>query len=147
MSIPTRPTYAGRRWLLLLSLLLGLAAHAVPERYSYDPGRSEIMRLVAAEAMAEGLAPDLALAVARVESDFVASAVSPAGAVGVMQIMPATAWGEFLVPREDLFNAEVNVNLGVRFLKQLIDRYGDVEIACPTTTVAPPFADRPGRCA
>ncbi len=66
---------------------------------------------------------DVALvkAVIRAESDFVPQAVSPKGALGLMQLMPATAhrhnvWRIF-EPRE-------NVEGGVTHLRYLLDRYG-----------------------
>jgi soluble lytic murein transglycosylase-like protein len=63
----------------------------------------------------------LVKAVIRAESDFVPRAVSPAGALGLMQLMPATArlrnvWRVF-EPRE-------NVEGGVSHLRYLLDRYG-----------------------
>ena len=51
------------------------------------PTRTEIKRLVVEEADATRIPPSLALAVAKVESDFQAEALSPKGARGVMQIM------------------------------------------------------------
>ena len=74
--------------------------------------------------------PALAMAVAKVESDFRANAVSKKGAIGVMQIMPRTAFLEFGVKRKDLFNPKINVNIGVKFLDKLIKTYkGDIGIA------------------
>lgn len=63
----------------------------------------------------------LVKAVIRAESDFVPRAVSPKGALGLMQLMPATArmhnvWRAF-EPRE-------NVEGGVTHLRYLLDRYG-----------------------
>ena len=74
--------------------------------------------------------PALAMAVAKVESDFRANAVSKKGAIGVMQIMPRTALLEFGVKRKDLFNPKINVNIGIKFLDKLIKTYrGDIGIA------------------
>ena len=76
------------------------------------------------------VSPSLALAVAKVESNFRADVVSHKGAVGVMQIMPRTALLEFGVKRNKLFNPQVNIRLGVQFLDRLIKKYkGDVGIA------------------
>lgn len=68
--------------------------------------------------------PALALAVADVESNFNPNAVSSAGAVGVMQIMPHTAKTVFGVRRNELFEPRKNIALGIKFLDQLIERYG-----------------------
>ena len=73
--------------------------------------------------MATTVPPSLALAVAKVESDFRARALSSAGARGVMQIMPATAKGEFGVSADELWDARLNVQLGIDFLARLIKRY------------------------
>ncbi|WP_051244493.1 lytic transglycosylase domain-containing protein [Thalassobaculum salexigens] len=86
--------------------------------------REEVRRMVVQEAQRSARVPaSLALAVAEAESDFVADAVSSAGARGVMQIMPATARGEFGVAAEDLWNPRLNIQLGVAFLQSLIERY------------------------
>lgn len=88
------------------------------------PSRDEIRRMVVQEALrSDRVPPSLALAVAEAESDFVADAVSPAGARGVMQIMPATARGEFGIGADELWNPRLNIQLGVAFLDQLIARY------------------------
>lgn len=87
--------------------------------------RREIQDLVVREAQRNGVVPPaLALAVARVESNFDADALSHAGAIGVMQIMPATAWGEFRVAADELWDPRVNVRLGIEFLALLYERYG-----------------------
>lgn len=91
--------------------------------------RAEIMDIVEQEAYRQGLDPSLAMAVAETESNFNASAVSYAGAIGVMQIMPATARGEFGVNEHQLYNPHINARLGVSFLKQLLNRYGREDIA------------------
>ena len=88
-----------------------------------------IQRLVITEAMATRVPPSLALAVARVESAFNPSAVSSAGARGVMQIMPKTARDEFGVSADELWDARLNVQLGIDFLEQLYDRYGRWDLA------------------
>lgn len=74
--------------------------------------------------------PSLALAVAQVESNFNANAVSSKGAIGVMQIMPRTALYEFGVAKNSLFNPKTNIKIGIKFLDQLIIKYnGRIDIA------------------
>jgi soluble lytic murein transglycosylase-like protein len=83
-------------------------------------------------ARAEGIDPDLAFGLVRVESEFNHRAVSPVGARGLTQLMPSTA-RYFRVngtSRHDLFDSETNLRIGFRYLKTLIDRYdGNVRLA------------------
>lgn len=90
-----------------------------------DESKAEIQRVLVEEALINGaVPPSLALAVARVESNFDADVVSHAGAIGVMQIMPATARSEFGVPAHRLTDARLNSQLGVAFLHRLYKAYG-----------------------
>ena len=74
--------------------------------------------------------PSLALAVARTESDLRPHVVSHAGAVGIMQIMPATAFGLYKIRRAELFDPQTNIRVGVRFLDHLIKKYnGRIDLA------------------
>ena len=68
--------------------------------------------------------PALALAVAKVESDFNAAALSSAGARGVMQIMPDTGRDEFSVEEDELWNARLSIQLGIDYLGQLYRQDG-----------------------
>ncbi len=92
--------------------------------------RVEIKNMVMQEAVRMRVPISLALAVAHAESNFDPRAVSPRGARGVMQIMPATASGEYGIRPGLLFNPRINVRLGLHFLKRLLDRYrGRVDLA------------------
>ncbi len=86
--------------------------------------RVDVKRMVVEQALDHDVPPSLALAVAKVESNFDDRALSPAGARGVMQIMPRTAESEFDVQAERLWDAETNIRIGVRYLKQLHAQYG-----------------------
>jgi soluble lytic murein transglycosylase len=79
-----------------------------------------------------GIAPSLAYAVMRSESAFLPSAVSPVGARGLMQLMPETAAAvlhEKKIDPERLYNPELNIRLGTRHLKDLLDQYKGDKIA------------------
>lgn len=82
------------------------------------------------QAQVNGIDPRLALSVARAESHFRPAAVSRKGAVGVMQLMPATAlWvansmGQKALPHGALQNPRTNIILGVRYLAYLNRLYG-----------------------
>ena len=74
--------------------------------------------------------PSLALAVAQVESNFNANAISNKGAIGVMQIMPKTARDMYGVPKHKLFDPVINIKIGISFLDHLIKKYkGRIDIA------------------
>lgn len=74
--------------------------------------------------------PYLAAAIIREESQYDEKALSVVGAVGLMQLMPVTAnavaqrHGFPAVGREELFDRETNIRLGVRYLGQLLEQYG-----------------------
>ncbi|MGN6530116.1 MAG: lytic transglycosylase domain-containing protein [Burkholderiaceae bacterium] len=77
--------------------------------------------LVAAAARKNALSPELIHAVIRAESRYDARAVSPKGAVGLMQLLPATGrrFGA-----QDLFSAQENVAAGAGYLRWLMGRFG-----------------------
>lgn len=79
--------------------------------------------LVYAEAVRQEVNPELAVAVARAESGLNQGARSPAGAIGLMQLMPATAKELDVNP----YDARDNAKGGVRYLKQLAQRFPDDE--------------------
>ena len=105
--------------------LLTLALWVVGLTPAFALTRVEVKRLVVETALDKNVPPSLALAVAKIESNFDTRALSPAGARGVMQIMPKTAKDEFGVDEDDLWDARTNVRLGVRFLKELHHMYGE----------------------
>jgi len=82
-----------------------------------------IQKFLVDEANRQQIDPALALAIAKVESDFNPRALSHAGAKGIMQIMPATAEGVYGVSRNQLFDAKTNITLGISFIKKLLTRY------------------------
>jgi soluble lytic murein transglycosylase-like protein len=78
---------------------------------------------------------DLVRALIQAESAFNPRAVSPKGARGLMQLMPATA-AEYGVA--DAFNPAENIRAGVKYLKQLLDTYeGRVELALAAYNAGP----------
>jgi soluble lytic murein transglycosylase len=85
--------------------------------------------IVQAEAARRRLAPTLILAIIRSESAFVTDARSAAGALGLMQLMPATARetakriGLRLDRIEQLYRPAENIALGAAYLDQMLERY------------------------
>lgn len=96
----------------------------VPSGASRGMDRQAVQDILREEAKASGVPVPLALAVAQVESGFRPDAVSPVGARGVMQVMPATAAGVFDVSADRLFDPRTNIRIGLLFLRRLYERYG-----------------------
>jgi soluble lytic murein transglycosylase len=86
--------------------------------------------LISEEARRYGVDPWLAVVLIRNESLFYANATSPAGAVGLMQLMPETALtiaAELGVPaptEADLYDPACNIRLGVYYLNKRIEDFG-----------------------
>jgi soluble lytic murein transglycosylase-like protein len=90
-------------------------------------GNATIDALVGEAALQNGLDPCLILSIMRTESGFNRTAVSVKGAMGLMQLMPATAT-RFGV--KNIFDPRENVLGGSKYLRWLLDRFsGDVRLA------------------
>lgn len=124
------------RWVVLAlaaSIVFGLvgflAGRGVVRAPGSEPYRDIIERWCARHNY--NVNPDLAAAVLETESSGRERAVSSAGALGLMQLMPATAeamakeLGLAEPSREDLFDPELNIRLGVYYLSKLRKRFGE----------------------
>jgi soluble lytic murein transglycosylase len=107
-----------------------------------------VARTVVVEARRHSLEPSLVLAVMHVESRFYNFAVSPVGAMGLMQVMPSTGaelaarLGLHWVGPQTLFDPTTNVRLGVAYLRELSDRYGSISTALAAYNWGPGRIDR-----
>jgi len=109
---------------------------AVDRSLAYDDIIVEHSRL-------HDIRPSLVRAVVQVESGFNPRAYSPKGAMGLMQLMPATA-REFGV--RNPFNPEENIRGGVAYLRQLLDRYDNNEqLALAAYNAGPGAVDKHGQ--
>ena len=152
------------RSLLIITVVLGVAAPAAAQIYSWRDGEGKLVlsdkprtgdgvnatyavhgsttvssstgktsksapyeASITEHARRQQVAVDLVRAVIQVESAFNPVAVSPKGAMGLMQLMPATA-RELGVGNP--FDPDQNIRAGVAYLRRLLDRYnGNVELA------------------
>src|SRR5258707_8574126 len=102
--------------------LRGLVPDEVIDEVAAAPaGSGELRELATAAARRHGLDPSLVLAVVAVESAFRPEAVSPKGALGLMQLMPATAAS---LGVKDAFDPAANLDGGARHLGSLLTLYG-----------------------
>jgi len=83
--------------------------------------------IILQEASRHEVDPALVKAIIMAESGYNPNAISKKGAKGLMQLMPSTAQA---LGVEDAFNPEQNISGGVRYFKQLVNRFdGDVKLA------------------
>jgi len=128
----------------LLALLLVGAALGAGFAYvrSTEPARYVRLRyplryqsIVRGHARNYRLDPALLAGVIYQESKFNAHARSSSGAIGLMQLLPSTAQGIALhtggtkFRTEDLWNPEINVRYGAFYLRRLLNKYEDEELA------------------
>ena len=98
--------------------------------------------LIVEHAQLNGVRPDLVRAVVQVESAYNTRATSPKGAMGLMQLMPATARQFGVI---NAYNPTENVRAGVAYLRQLLDRYGNnEELALAAYNAGPGAVDKYG---
>ncbi|MDC4225085.1 MAG: transglycosylase SLT domain-containing protein [Candidatus Manganitrophus sp.] len=109
-NVPTDPRY--RR----------LQGNQKKSSYVGKDHRQKILGYVEKEAAEQGMEPALIKAVIRAESDFNTFAVSSAGALGLMQLMPATAADLRL---SDPFDPEENIRGGIRYLRYLLGTFNN----------------------
>jgi soluble lytic murein transglycosylase len=91
-----------------------------------------------------GVDPYLVAAIIREESQYDWQAVSRVGAIGLMQVMPGTAnnvaqkLGLPPVGRDDLFDQETNIQIGVRYVEQLLEQFsGNVALTIASYNAGP----------
>ncbi len=96
-------------------------------RYKITP---ELAGSIHDAATAEGIEPELAFRLVRVESEFNERATSPVGAVGLTQLMPGTARHYVSgVTRKQLYDRDLNLRVGFRYLRGLIKEYKSLRVA------------------
>ena len=105
--------------------------------------RERFEPLVQEHSARQSLRPDLVRAVIQVESGFNPHARSPKGAMGLMQLMPATARD---LGVRDAYDPGENIRGGTTYLRQLLDRFdGNEELALAAYNAGPNAVDRYGR--
>jgi len=90
-----------------------------------------------------GFDKELVFSVIQTESSFRQEAVSPVGAIGYMQVMPATARHyQPGITVEGLFDRETNIRIGLSYLRDMLDEFGTIERALVAYNAGPSRARR-----
>ncbi len=88
----------------------------------------------------------LLFAIIQQESAWNPKAVSPRGAIGLMQIMPATAEYFCGLGRKQLFDPEMNLECGTAYFIQQLKNFGSVKLALCAYNAGPTRVRKLGRC-
>lgn len=102
--------------------------------------KKAIKQRIIREATNQGLNPLIALSVAKQESGFEKKAVSRVGAIGVFQLMPATAKDLRVNP----YKTEENIKGGIKYLKTLKNQFGSTKLALAAYNAGPGNVQRYG---
>lgn len=148
-AVPAGTTYVAVPLSALQSGGLGITGTPAPTTPAGATGTdpwtegvpSELVPLIEQAAAANNLDPALVAAVARAESGFRVDAGSPAGARGLMQLMPSTAAGLGVT---DILDPAQNLNAGARYLRMQLDRFGDTRLALAAYNAGPGAVSRYG---
>jgi len=109
-------------------------------RFHTALSEQELEPLIRRHSSRQQLHPALIRAVIKAESDFDPRAVSRAGAIGLMQLMPQTA---LRLDVRDMYNPDDNVGGGAKYLRQLLDRFhGNLPLALAAYNAGENAVDR-----
>ncbi len=104
------------------------------QSYGLADARSRVLALIRAAEMRHALPSGLLEALVEVESAYQPFVVSRAGAMGLAQLMPATAKALGVL---NPFDARANVEGGARFLRAMLDQFGSVSLALAAYNAGP----------
>ncbi len=101
----------------------------------FNLSESELESIINWASKKHGLEKSLIKAVIKAESNFNPQAVSKKGAVGLMQLMPKTAYSMGV---DNIRDPWLNVEAGCKYLKKMIDRFeGDLELSLAAYNAGP----------
>ncbi len=114
-------------------------ARAFSERNLHHYGKKRIIAIIKKTAYKFNIDPNLAVCIAKIESDFKHNSVSSSGAVGVMQLTQKTAnyYGV-----SNINNLNENIEGGIRFLKHLVEKYHDEKLVAAAYNAGETAVDR-----
>lgn len=106
----------------------------------------ELRQSAAQAANKYGVDVSLAYAIIKQESAWQSKVTSKAGAIGIMQIMPATGKSFCNLSKKELFDHEKNLDCGMRYFSEQLKRFGSVKLALCAYNAGPHRVAKKGRC-
>lgn len=136
MTLPQGPQAKDVRAAASLNLPFSLHHKEIIQELSYLEGPGDRYNYMIYEvAKQQGMDPALIKAIIEVESDFDPRSVSPVGAVGLMQLMPETA---YLLKVQNVFDPKENIRGGVVFVRYLLRSFrGDLRLSLAAYNAGP----------
>jgi soluble lytic murein transglycosylase-like protein len=113
----------------------------VGRNFKYTSLQNNIENYIGKHSKINDLDPSLVRAVIRAESNYNPEAVSPAGARGLMQLMPSTASS---LGVQDIMDPEENIAGGTAYLKSMIDMFGSVKLGLAAYNAGPGAVEKYG---
>ncbi len=105
--------------------------------------REELEKIVEEKAKIYGIDAKLIKEIIKEESNWNVYAVSPKGAMGIMQLMPSTA---LLLGVKNPFDPQENIDGGIRYIKYLLDKFqGNINLALAAYNAGPNLVESLGR--
>jgi soluble lytic murein transglycosylase-like protein len=136
---------------LFIGFILGITTTLVWQQYfeiipRYSVNSNDIRGLAWQAARRYHVDATLLFAIIDQESQWNSNAISPKGAIGLMQILPITGKSECDLTEEQLFNPQLNLDCGARYFTQLFKHFGSVRLALCAYNAGPERVAQLGRC-